>query len=459
MGFLAMAFAAGALAIGFPIVFHLIRRTPRGKQEFSSLMFLSASPPTLTRRSRLDHLLLLLLRAAIICLLVLAFMRPFFRENINMLRAGIPARRIAIVMDTSASMRSGNLWTQAVEEAEQLLRDLEPLDDIALYTFDSQLRSIIPFEPAATALTRVKQNDKVELIRAELAGSGPTWQRTDLAQVLIGVAEELENLSVGEELAAASQIVLVSDLQEGAEIQALQSYDWPESVRVDIRRMALANGAQASNATLRVVAGELGNRADEISVRVANGPESDLDRFVVRWGTAASANGSLGAADAGLQNPGQQNAGGFQGANERAGSLESGAEISEQLPESLVDSGPLAGGGFSGASQLGEVAYFVPAGNSQVLSVPRLPVHRESKHLVLQGDRIDFDNSYFYVPPDSSSIRWATWGLTKSTTPTRCCFILRPHCFPMSCGRSSWSLTRMRYWRGWIRWILSLLVQ
>ena len=77
MSFLTPLYILGALAIAAPIVFHLIRRTPRGEVPFSSLMFLSPSPPRLTRRSRLDHWLLLLLRAAALCLLAFAFARPF----------------------------------------------------------------------------------------------------------------------------------------------------------------------------------------------------------------------------------------------------------------------------------------------------------------------------------------------------------------------------------------------
>ena len=58
MSFLAPLFALGIGAVTLPILLHLIRRTPRGRHEFSSLMFLSPSPPRLTRRSRLDNLLL-----------------------------------------------------------------------------------------------------------------------------------------------------------------------------------------------------------------------------------------------------------------------------------------------------------------------------------------------------------------------------------------------------------------
>ena len=84
MSFLTPLYILGLAAISLPILFHLIRRTPRGRKAFSSLMFLSASPPRLTRRSRLDNLLLLLLRALAIGLLALGFSRPFFREAVNL---------------------------------------------------------------------------------------------------------------------------------------------------------------------------------------------------------------------------------------------------------------------------------------------------------------------------------------------------------------------------------------
>ena len=63
MSFLAPLFLVGALAIGLPIVFHLIRRTTRERKVFSSLMFLMPSPPRLVQRNRIEHLLLLLLQS------------------------------------------------------------------------------------------------------------------------------------------------------------------------------------------------------------------------------------------------------------------------------------------------------------------------------------------------------------------------------------------------------------
>ena len=74
MSVMAWLFGLGALAIAFPFLFHLIRRTPKGQTVFSSLMFLKPSTPTLTRRSRLENLLLLLMRCAAIGLIAFAFM-------------------------------------------------------------------------------------------------------------------------------------------------------------------------------------------------------------------------------------------------------------------------------------------------------------------------------------------------------------------------------------------------
>ena len=73
MSFLAPLFLIGAAAIALPILFHLIRRTSKDKTIFSSLMFLLPTPPRVTRKSRLENILLLILRCLVLCLLALGF--------------------------------------------------------------------------------------------------------------------------------------------------------------------------------------------------------------------------------------------------------------------------------------------------------------------------------------------------------------------------------------------------
>src|ERR1043165_4033025 len=100
MSFLAPFFLLGALAVALPILFHLIRRTSRERMPFSSLMFLSPTPPRVTRRSRLENILLLLLRCLVLCLLALGFARPFFQKPMAADPPGGNGKRIVILLDT-----------------------------------------------------------------------------------------------------------------------------------------------------------------------------------------------------------------------------------------------------------------------------------------------------------------------------------------------------------------------
>ena len=75
---------------------------------FSSLIFLTPSPPKLTRRSRLDHICsCFFLRASVLCLLAVAFARPFLRQEAQQNLGEDTQRRIAVLIDTSASLRQG----------------------------------------------------------------------------------------------------------------------------------------------------------------------------------------------------------------------------------------------------------------------------------------------------------------------------------------------------------------
>ena len=98
MNFLAPLFLAGAAAIALPILLHLIRRTERERIPFSSLMFLKQTPPKVTRRSRLENLLLLLLRCLAFALIALAFSRPYFQQAMNAATPAAERRRTVVLV-------------------------------------------------------------------------------------------------------------------------------------------------------------------------------------------------------------------------------------------------------------------------------------------------------------------------------------------------------------------------
>src|SRR6266704_1998848 len=146
MNFLAPLFLAGAAAIALPVLFHLIRRTTREKTVFSSLMFLMPTPPRVTRRSRLENIFLLILRCLVLCLLALGFARPFVQRPLRADSKTGAAKRVVILLDTSASMRRGNLWTDARAKATEIAQQASPIDQVAVFTFDRQVNRVINFD-------------------------------------------------------------------------------------------------------------------------------------------------------------------------------------------------------------------------------------------------------------------------------------------------------------------------
>lgn len=277
MSALAWAFLGGAAAIAFPVIFHLIRRTPKGRREFSSLMFLKPSPPRLTRRSRLDQLLLLLLRVAAIVLLALAFTRPFLRAAADLALGDLPGQRIAILVDTSASMRRGDLMQQAVSQAESVLDDLDSGDDVALFAFDDRLQELVPFDKKR----RSDPDQKRLHVREKLKVLHPSWSSTNLGTALARVSESLRVSNDVERTFRSSQIVLIGDVQQGSRIEALQNSLWPEEVRLEIRRLTLP---RHSNARARIVSDVEGAPQDDAPrVRVRNAGNSPAEQFNVVW--------------------------------------------------------------------------------------------------------------------------------------------------------------------------------
>src|SRR5688500_15911818 len=188
MGLLAPLYIAGVLAVALPVLFHLIRRAPQGRQAFGSLMFLSPSPPRLTRRSRLSNLLLLILRAAVLGLLAFAFARPFLQRQAGADVSRAPGRRVAVLVDTSASMRRGDLWRQAARRVDEVLgRASAAGDEVALFLFDRQVRPAFTFEE----WNESEPSQRAALLRARLAEASSTWAGTNIGDALATAADLL----------------------------------------------------------------------------------------------------------------------------------------------------------------------------------------------------------------------------------------------------------------------------
>lgn len=349
MGFLAPLYIAGLIGIALPIIFHLIRRTPEGRQPFSSLMFLQPSPPRLTKRSRLTNILLLILRACALALLALAFARPFFAgANDATVNEG-RGRRLAILLDTSASMRRGDLWTQAQKNVEKVIGELTPADEVSLLVFDRNVRPAMTFGE----WNQLELSRRSEVLKARLAEAKPTWAATKLGEA-ISTAADLLTENEGAKIAGSPtteklnrQLVLISDMQEGGHVEAMQGRVWPEGVQLEVRPVTLK---KESNASVQYVKQTLADASDKpdgrLRVRVTNAADSTKETFTLGW-------------------------------------------------EGLT--GPITG--------VEPQKVYVPPGRSVVAKVAWPTDGQKVDRLVLQGDDSDFDNTLFVVPPREDSVR------------------------------------------------------
>lgn len=253
---------------------------------FSSLMFLQPTPPRVTKRNRLEHILLLLLRGLVICLLALAFARPFLQRPTL---APLPAdtgRKTILLLDTSASMKREGLWTAAVAKAREILNRSSPADQVAVFTFDRQARAFATFEQWAS----MAPGERVGLTSKRLAELQPGWGSTHLGGALITAAEAFAEADKQGQNLGPRRIVLITDLQEGSRLDGLQGYDWPHGIEVQVEPI---RAKQSTNAGLQWVQ-ETPDSANLATnnvprIRVSNSANAKREQFQLRWVGVAGA--------------------------------------------------------------------------------------------------------------------------------------------------------------------------
>jgi hypothetical protein len=225
-------------------------------------------------------------------------------------------------------MRRETLWKQAQEKAEALLRSTTPLDIVAVVAFDRMSRVLVDMERWRTT----PLGERVPGVLRQLASVSPGWSSTNLGTAILQALD----LTGGarEATPTRGEIVVISDMQEGARLDGLQGLEWPANVTVRFEKVTATKTGNAAPQWL--VGGEEKETQDAgggMRVRVSNAAEAKTEHFRLAWGATA---------DAALD-------------------------------------------------------VYVPAGQSRVLRVPKLPAGVEK--LTLTGDDTDFDNTLWLLPP------------------------------------------------------------
>jgi hypothetical protein len=353
MNFLSPWFLLGALAVAGPILFHLIRRVVQDRTAFSSLMFLRPTPPRVTRRRKLDNLLLLLLRCLCLLLLATGFARPFFSQESTLPAPVGENRQTLLLVDTSASMKRDGIWDQARAVAERYLEKALPGDQVGVVTFDRQPRTLIRF--AEWSSWSVEQ--RAPLTRQRLTATTPGWFGTHLGLALTRAAEQFEQDSATGKPAAQRELVLITDLQEGAKLDGLQGHEWPAGVKVIVERVAARPQA---NAGVEILADANAVEGDGsgVRVRVTNARDSNREKFRLNW-----------------------------------------------QPQ-------------NGSGNIGEpLEIYLPPGQTRSFVAPKIPGGVTAGRLQLTGDEVDFDNQSFYVAPAAERVKIAWFGLESANDP------------------------------------------
>jgi len=361
MSFLYPLFLAGIAAIAVPIVLHLVRRHTRDRVPFSSLMFLRTTLPRFTSRSRIENLPLLILRCIMLCLLALAFSRPFFSRPAAD-RQVRPGRRIVLLIDTSASMRRAGVWDRAVGEARAVLADAAATDRVCVMNFDKESRTLMGFEQWQTLEPTRRMSVAIE----EISKLSPGWNGTDLGQALVNAAEAIEDDEANEQQRAASlrQVVLVGDLQQGSRLETLRSYEWPERTELVVRAIE-AEGT--TNATLQLLTDRddlaVTDGRHRTPVRITNSPDAAAEQFTLRWADS-------------------------------------------DLADSITD-------------------VYVAPGHSAVVHVPTPTDKQAGHTLILSGDDHDFDNTLYLAPQLKQQINIVYLGTGDPNDPREMSYYVR----------------------------------
>lgn len=167
----------GLLALSVPIVLLYLLKQRRRRVEVSTLMFwdqVLRDQPSVTRLTQLRKLLSLLLQLLVLLLITLALARPVLSKELT------GARRIVLVVDTSASMSkqegSKTRWDLARERAREVIRGLSMGDTCLLMAVGAEADLVHPFTDSKKELLDALEGLKPSHSRSEFRRA---WNRVE----------------------------------------------------------------------------------------------------------------------------------------------------------------------------------------------------------------------------------------------------------------------------------------
>ncbi len=187
MNFLSPAVLAGLGAVTLPIAIHLLNKLRVREVRWAATRFLLTAVKRDQRRLKVQDLLLLLLRCAVLALLVFAFARPTFQPADKIAMATGAPFTVAVLLDQSASMGASDGVQTRFEAARA-----QALNFLAAFPADSAAALFLVHDGYSGPVARPSTDIALVRRNVELARLGD--RGTDFKPALHAAFEALRNV-------------------------------------------------------------------------------------------------------------------------------------------------------------------------------------------------------------------------------------------------------------------------
>ncbi|HEV3005516.1 MAG TPA: BatA domain-containing protein [Pirellulales bacterium] len=205
MDFVTPALLGGALLAAVPVVLHLVMRQQPRHLEFPALRFVRERQNANRRRLRLRHLLLLLLRTAVVGLLAAALARPTIHTASVLGDQEAPVAA-ALVFDSSPRMdyrRQNQTRLQSAQEIGLWLVQQLPVESHVAVVDGRHTEPVFQIDLGAA-------QDRIGRLEASPVAR-PLWERVEAAAKLLE-----EGTRDGQDLPERKELYVFTDLTRGA---------------------------------------------------------------------------------------------------------------------------------------------------------------------------------------------------------------------------------------------------
>ncbi|NND93145.1 MAG: VWA domain-containing protein [Granulosicoccus sp.] len=230
MNLLFPAYLAGLLALALPWLLHRFSDQRPQELSFPSKRFLEPTAPPVSRTRKLKYRVLLALRVLSLLLLCMLFAQPWIASQGS---SGSQRMHHLVVIDQSLSMRAGDRWDMALEQARDIIDEIPEPDTMELIGFERTVHRLADDSESVAAVTQA------------LSAMQPGYAAADYGTLM----QHLDSLAADAEVPV--RLWLISDEQKSAMPAQLNALYAPRIAQMTAR--SVVSGLQR-NVHLRAAA-------------------------------------------------------------------------------------------------------------------------------------------------------------------------------------------------------------